>query len=93
MLRAGFAYYRALPEDAAANAEIIARFKLPMPVLALGGAVSYPHGRGRGTETGRIAAPGRRPNVTDGVIPDCGHFIPEEAPDVLNVRLLDFFAA
>ena len=90
-MRAGFAYYRALPEDAAANAEIIARFRLPMPVLALGGAVSYPHGRGRGTETEeslrRVAE-----NVTGGVIPDCGHFIPEEAPDVLNARLLDFFA-
>ena len=90
-LRAGFAYYRALPQDEAANAETVARFKLPMPVLALGGAVSYPHGRGRGTEPEeslrRVAL-----DVTGGTVADCGHFIPEEAPDELNARLLEFFA-
>lgn len=89
-LRAGFNYYRAIPEDVAANAKTIAAFKLPMPVLALGGGVSYPHGRGRGTEPEeslkRVAV-----NVTGGVIPDCGHFIPEEAPDALNEKLLAFF--
>ena len=42
-MRAGFDIYRALPRDAADNAEH-ARFKLPMPVLAIGGA----GGRGRG---------------------------------------------
>lgn len=89
-LRAGFAYYRAIPQDAADNREIIARLKLPMPVLALGGAVSYPHGRGRGREPEeslcRVAT-----NVEGGIVPACGHFIPEEAPDLLRDRLLAFF--
>jgi len=49
-MSAGFAYYRALPQDVADNKAIIERFKLPMPVLAMGGAASYPHGRGRRSE-------------------------------------------
>jgi pimeloyl-ACP methyl ester carboxylesterase len=85
-MRAGFAYYRALPQDAADNQEIIARFKLPMPVLAIGGAKS----RGRGNEPEqslrRVAA-----DVRGLVIPDCGHFVPEEQPELLGNTLLAFF--
>ena len=90
-MRAGFSYYREMLRDARENAETIARFKLPMPVLAIGGGVSYPHGRGRGAEAGkslkRVAL-----NVQAEVFEECGHFIPEEAPDRLNDRLLKFFA-
>lgn len=89
-MRAGFAFYRALPQDIADNTAAIARLKLPMPVLAMGGAVSYPHGRGRGSEPEqslrRVAV-----DVRGEVVPDCGHFIPEEAPDILNDGLLAFF--
>ena len=91
-MRAGFAYYRALPQDAADNQKSIARGKLAMPVLAIGGAVSYPYGRGRGAEPEeslkRVAV-----QVQGEVIADCGHFIPEEAPDLLNARLLEFLGA
>jgi pimeloyl-ACP methyl ester carboxylesterase len=63
-----------------------------MPVLAIGGAVSYPHGRGRGTapeqSLRQVAL-----DVRGAVVPACGHFIPEEAPDVLIKHLLNFFAA
>jgi pimeloyl-ACP methyl ester carboxylesterase len=90
--RAGFAYYRAMAQDAEDNRKRIAAGKLPMPVLAMGGAVSYPHGRGRGAEAGeslkRVAT-----TVTAEVVPECGHFIPEEAPELLNRRLAEFFAA
>jgi pimeloyl-ACP methyl ester carboxylesterase len=90
-MRAGFAYYRALEQDALDNQAFITKAKLPMPVLALGGAVSYPHGRGRGSEPeaslSRVAV-----KVTGGIVPDCGHFIPEEAPRYLSQRLLAFFA-
>jgi pimeloyl-ACP methyl ester carboxylesterase len=89
-MRASFAYYRALPQDIADNQAIIERFKLPMPVLAMGGGVSYPHGRGRGSEPEqslkRVAI-----DVRGEVVPECGHFIPEEAPDLLSDRLLAFF--
>lgn len=92
-LRAGFAFYRALPEDAKANAAQLATgFRLPMPVLAVGGGVSYPHGRGRGPD---VEASLRRVagNVTGHVIPKCGHFVPEEAPEELTRLMLDFFSA
>ncbi|MDP6389151.1 MAG: alpha/beta hydrolase [Alphaproteobacteria bacterium] len=90
-MRAGFSYYREMLRDAADNKELIAKFKLPMPVLAIGGGTSYPHGRGRGREVEeslrRVAL-----DVRGEVFPECGHFIPEEAPELLTERLLDFFA-
>jgi pimeloyl-ACP methyl ester carboxylesterase len=86
-MRAGFAYYRALPQDAVDNRANAERLKLPMPVLALGGA----GGRGRGREPedslGRLAL-----NVQGEVIAECGHWIPEEQPRHLAERLLRFFA-
>lgn len=85
-LTAGFAYYRNIPQDIAYNAGLIARFKLPMPVLALGGAESW----GRRMEVveslRRVAT-----QVEGGVIEQCGHFMPEEQPDELCRRLQAFF--
>ena len=89
-LRAGFNYYRAMTEDAKVNAAQLATgFRLPMPVLAVGGGVSYPHGRGRGPD---VEASMRRvaTNVRGFVIPECGHFVPEEAPEELARLLLEF---
>jgi pimeloyl-ACP methyl ester carboxylesterase len=86
-MRAGFSYYRALPQDAADNQAIVARFKLPMPVLAIGGDKA--RGRGREPEESlrRVAT-----NVRGAVIADCGHFVPEEQPARLSEALLAFFA-
>jgi pimeloyl-ACP methyl ester carboxylesterase len=89
-LRAGFNFYRAIGEDAKVNAAQLATgFRLPMPVLAVGGGVSYPHGRGRGADVEasmrRVAA-----DVRGFVIPECGHFVPEEAPEELSRLLLEF---
>lgn len=87
-MRAGFALYRALPQDIADNRAILARMKLEMPVLAVGGDKA----RGRGTEPEeslkRVAT-----NVRGVVVPDCGHFVPEEQPEILTRLLLDFFGA
>jgi pimeloyl-ACP methyl ester carboxylesterase len=87
-MRAGFAYYRALPQDAADNRANIARLRLPMPVLAIGGA----SGRGRGREPEeslkRVAL-----HVQGDVVADCGHWIPEEQPRHLADRLQQFFAS
>ena len=62
-----------------------------MPVLAIGGGVTYPHGRGRGEQTQdslrRVAN-----NVEGRVFDNCGHFIPEEAPKRLNEELISFFS-
>ena len=88
-LTAGFAYYRAIPEDIAANRAILASgFRLPMPVLALGGARAEARGRGEEPlESLRQIAL----QVEGGAIADCGHFIPEEQPALLAERLLAFF--
>jgi pimeloyl-ACP methyl ester carboxylesterase len=90
-LRAGFAYYRSMLVDAADNrASLEAGFRLPMPVLALGGARAEARGRGvEPLDSARVLAD----NVQGGAIPDCGHFIPEEQPELLAQRLLEFFAA
>lgn len=65
---------------------MIALFKLPMPVLALGGAESW----GRRMEVlesmQRVAV-----DVRGGVIDNCGHFVPEEQPEELAQRLMAFF--
>ena len=88
-LRAGFAYYRNIPVDAAANARLLeSGFRLPMPVLALGGART--EARARGLEPAEsLACIADR--VEGGVIADSGHFVPEEQPEALTRRLLDFW--
>lgn len=89
-LRAGFNFYRAIGQDAKDNAALLATgFRLPMPVLAIGGGTSYPHGRGRGSaveESMRRVAT----NVRAHVISECGHFVPEEQPEELTRLLLEF---
>lgn len=84
-LRAGFALYPALPQDRADNAAAIARGKLKMPVLAVGGGRSF--GRGAEVEQSlrRVAE-----DVTGVIVPDCGHWIPEEQPQLLLDALLPF---
>jgi pimeloyl-ACP methyl ester carboxylesterase len=86
VLRAGFEYYRALSRDIADNVAAARESKLQMPVLALGGANSW----GRGMEVveslKRMAS-----NVTGGSIANCGHWIPEEQPDLLARELVAFF--
>jgi pimeloyl-ACP methyl ester carboxylesterase len=86
-LRAGFAYYRALERDVAHNQALIARGKLTIPVLALGGGKAF----GRGVETleslKRVAI-----DVRGGVIEDCGHWMAEEKPEAVSKAILEFFA-
>jgi pimeloyl-ACP methyl ester carboxylesterase len=87
-LRAGFAYYRAIARDMEDNAAVIAGFKLPMPVLALGGDRSW----GRRMEVVeslcRVAV-----DVQGGMVENCGHWMAEEQPEELLRRLLSFFGA
>ena len=91
-MRAGFAFYRNIAQDAKDNAELLATgFRLPMPVLGIAGGVSYPHGRGRGASVeaslNRVAT-----NVRCVVLPECGHFVPEEQPEATSRLLVEFFA-
>ena len=86
-MRAGFAYYRNLPRDAADNrAQLEAGFVLPMPVLAMGGGRA--EARGRGTEPEQSMRRVAR-NVTGIVVEDSGHFVPEEQPEQVSHHILE----
>jgi pimeloyl-ACP methyl ester carboxylesterase len=87
-LRAGFSYYRAIPQDIADNETAAARLKLPMPVLALGGDRAWGRRQEVVESLRRMAV-----DVRGGVIADCGHWMPEEQPEALLRHLLDFFKA
>lgn len=86
-MRAGLAYYRALPRDIADNERAIAAGKLAMPVLALGGGESFGRRELALESMRRVAV-----DVRGGVVAGSGHFIPEEKPAELAARLLAFFA-
>jgi pimeloyl-ACP methyl ester carboxylesterase len=88
-MRAGLAYYRALPQDIAANAALLeSGFRLPMPVLAMGGGKKEARGRAEEPEESlRLVAD----NVIGDIVPESGHFIPEEQPDYVAAKLLEFF--
>ena len=74
-MRAGFAQFAAFDQDALDNqAFMAAKGKLGMPVLAIGGEKSF--GPMMATVM-RFAAS----DVTEGVIPDAGHWIMEENPE------------
>lgn len=80
-MHSGFAQFAAFDQDAIDDKAIIAsRGKLKMPVLALGGAKSF----GPMMATVMRAA---ADNVTEGVVPDSGHWIMEENPEA-TVRMV-----
>lgn len=83
-MRAGFEYYRALFDDIKQNKEY-STVKLPMPVLVLGGECSF----------GTAALDSMRLLATDvrgRVVPDSGHWIPEEQPQFVIEQLAKFFS-
>lgn len=84
-LRAGLAYYRSVALSAAQNREASQRGKLTMPLLA----VSADQGSIPDMAVPLHAFAG---NVSGIIIPHCGHFIPEEQPDVLARELMSFFS-
>jgi pimeloyl-ACP methyl ester carboxylesterase len=81
-LRAGFDVYRAVFEDAEQNKEY-AKVKLGMPILTIGGEAAI--GNTTTTTFQSVAS-----NVSGIVLPNTGHFIPEERPKVLVNHILDF---
>ncbi|OSQ41512.1 alpha/beta fold hydrolase [Thalassospira sp. MCCC 1A01428] len=83
-LHASFEYYRALNETAARN-KLLAKNKLSMPVLAIGGGG---HGGMGQFEADQLREYGT--HVKGLVIPDCGHWLPEECATPLNKAVLDF---
>ncbi len=78
-----FEQFVAFPQDGIDNRAFLAKGKLAMPVLALGGEKSY--GANRATELKFVAT-----NVSGGVIPNSGHWIMEENPDATTTLIVDF---
>jgi pimeloyl-ACP methyl ester carboxylesterase len=82
-MRASMAHYGALWTDLEHNKEN-AKTPLEMPVLALGGEISFGDGA---LESARKIAK----DVRGGTIPGCAHWIAEEQPEALVRELLAFF--
>ena len=83
-LRAGFSYYRAIPETVRQNVER-ARRKLAMPVLAIGAEHAT-------RDAPLITMRENAVDVRGAIIPDCGHFVTEECPDEFLAQLLPFLS-
>ena len=81
-MRAGFEYYRAFPQDAIQNMNY-SMAKLTMRVLTLGGG--YPN-----TVSENVMKTLAQ-NVTGIIVPNSGHYIPEEQPDFVINALYNFF--
>ena len=77
--------FAAFPQDGVDNRAFLAKGKLTMPVLALGGEKSY--GAGMAAEIGAVAS-----NVKGGVIPEAGHWVMEENPGATTKLVADFLA-
>ena len=82
-MHSGFMQFAAFDQDVLDNQSFLAKGKLGMPVLAVGGEKSF--GRTM-AEIMRFAAT----NVREAVIPDSGHWIMEENPTATIALVRDF---
>ena len=90
-MRAGFESYRAVPQDVIQN-QNYSKTNLTMPVLAIGAGYSPILG---GNVTMPATIYGMKQlanNVTGVVVPNSGHWIPEEQPVFLGKLLNNFFS-
>jgi pimeloyl-ACP methyl ester carboxylesterase len=85
-MHSGFMQFAAFDQDALDNKAFVAKGKLAMPVLAIGGEKSF--GKTM-AEIMRFAAT----NVQEGVIPDSGHWIMEENPTATTLMVRAFLQA
>ena len=72
-MHSGFAQFAAFDQDAIDNRESLSRGRLKMPILALGGEKSF------GPMMATVMRAGGD-DVTEGIVPDSGHWIMEENP-------------
>jgi pimeloyl-ACP methyl ester carboxylesterase len=88
-MRAGFEYYRAFPEDAMQN-QNYSQTMLTMPVLALG-AGYIPAFGGISNPLPVLGMQQLAENVQGIIVPNSGHYIPEEQPQFVINQLSNFF--
>jgi len=82
-MHAGFEQFKAFDQDATDNQAFLAKGKLKMPVLAVGGEKSYGSGV---AAIMRFAAT----DVTEGIVPASGHWLMEENPAATIKLIKDF---
>jgi pimeloyl-ACP methyl ester carboxylesterase len=85
-IRAGFAQFAAFGRDALDSKTYLAKGKLAVPVLAIGGEAAF--GTMMATVM-RVAAT----DVQEAIVPDSGHWIMEENPGVTTTLVADFLKA
>jgi pimeloyl-ACP methyl ester carboxylesterase len=90
-MRAGFEYYRAIPQDAIQN-QNYSKTNLTMPVLTLQGGYIPVFGGNITMSTIEYGMKQLAQNVTAITVPNSGHFIAEEQPDVVVKLLNNFFS-
>lgn len=81
-LRAGFAYYRAIPQTIEQN-KLRAQKKLTMPVLAIGADQAT-------RDAPQQTLQGRATQLQGTILGECGHFVTEECPEQLMSHILPF---
>jgi pimeloyl-ACP methyl ester carboxylesterase len=84
-IRAGFAHFAAFAQDALDSKAYLAKGKLTMPVLAIGGEAAF----------GPMMATVMRFTATDvqeAIVPDSGHWIMEENPSATTQLVTDFLS-
>jgi len=84
-MHSGFAQFAAFDQDAIDNRAFLAQGRLRMPILAIGGEKSF----GATMATVMRAA---GDDVTEGIVPDSGHWIMEENPRATIKLVRDFIA-
>lgn len=84
-MHSGFAQFAAFDQDAIDNRAFLAHDRLKMPILAVGGEKSF----GPMMATVMRAA---GDDVTEGIVPDSGHWIMEENPGATIRLVRDFLA-
>jgi pimeloyl-ACP methyl ester carboxylesterase len=82
-MHSGFMQFAAFDQDAIDNQQFLAKGKLTVPVLAVGGEKSF---GATMAKIMRFAAV----DVREGVIPDSGHWIMEENPRATIAMVRDF---
>src|ERR1700760_3801392 len=82
-IEAAAGLYRAFPKDLKNNEES-SKHKLTMPVLAFGADNGM---KDNTLQSFQAVAD----HVRGGIVPDCGHFVPEERPEFVAEQLLSFF--
>jgi pimeloyl-ACP methyl ester carboxylesterase len=91
-MRARFEHYRAFPQDAIQN-QNYSKTKLTMPVLAVGGGYIPTFGGNITMPTIIYGMKILAQNVEGIIVPNSGHWIPEEQPDFVIKLLNNFFSS